>query len=302
MIDLHMHTLYSDGTNTCTEVLGKAQSKNLSYISITDHNTCKAYEEISNPEIRNIFKGKIIRGVELNTKVLGIPIEILGYGVDTDYMNSNLKKLYISNQERNKIEVERIYQICLDNNIEVGENFIENYNPEMYASKYLHQIITQNDKNKSLIDEESWNNSNIFYRKFMSNPNTLFFVNTDDIVPSFEEVSNLVKEAGGLVFIPHIYEYRDNSEKILDYILKNYEIDGIECFYTTFTKEQNENLLRICKERNLLISGGSDYHGDFKPDVEMAVGFGDLKIEEEIIDNWKDKVKFLTNYVKYDII
>ena len=95
--------------------------------------------------IKNIFKGKIIRGVELNTKVLGIPIEILGYGVDTDYMNSNLKKLYISNQERNKIEVERIYQICLDNNIEVGENFIENYNPEMYASKYLHQIITQND-------------------------------------------------------------------------------------------------------------------------------------------------------------
>lgn len=291
MIDLHMHTLYSDGTNTCTEILQKAQDKNLSYISITDHNTCKAYEELDNPKIRNIFKGKIIRGVELNTKVLGIPIEILGYGVDTDYMNSNLKKLYISNQERNKIEVERIYQICLDNNIEVGENFIENYNPEMYASKYLHQIITQNDKNKSLIDEESWNNSNIFYRKFMSNPNTLFFVNTDDIVPSFEEASNLVKKAGGLVFIPHIYEYRDNSEKILDYILKNYEIDGIECFYTTFTKEQNENLLRICKERNLLISGGSDYHGDFKPDVEMAVGFGDLKIEEKIIDNWKTKVK-----------
>ena len=291
MIDLHMHTLYSDGTNTCTEILQKAQDKNLSYISITDHNTCKAYEELDNPKIRNIFKGKIIRGVELNTKVLGIPIEILGYGVDTDYMNSNLKKLYISNQERNKIEVEIIYQICLDNNIEVGENFIENYNPEMYASKYLHQIITQNDKNKSLIDEESWNNSNIFYRKFMSNPNTLFFVNTDDIVPSFEEASNIVKKAGGLVFIPHIYEYRDNSEKILDYILKNYEIDGIECFYTTFTKEQNENLLRICKERNLLISGGSDYHGDFKPDVEMAVGFGDLKIEEKIIDNWKTKVK-----------
>ena len=56
----------------------------------------------------------------------------------------------------------------------------------------------------------------------MSNPETLFFVNTDDILPSFEEASNLVKEAGGLVFIPHIYEYRSNSEKILKYILKNY--------------------------------------------------------------------------------
>ncbi len=302
MIDLHMHTIYSDGTNTCTEILKKAQEKKLSYISITDHNTCKAYDELNNPETRGIFKGKIIKGVELNTKVLGIPIEILGYGIDTDYMNANLDKLYISKQERNKIEVERIYQICLDNNIEVGDRFIEDYNAEMYASKYLHQIITKNEKNKFLIDEESWNNSNIFYRKFMSNPDTLFFVNTDDIIPSFEKASNLVKEAGGLVFIPHIYEYRNNAEKILKYILDNYKIDGIECFYTTFTKEQSENLIRICNERNLLKSGGSDYHGDFKPDVEMAVGFGDLKIEEEIIDNWKDNVKFLTNYVKYDII
>lgn len=208
--------------------------------------------------MRNIFRGKIITGVELNTKILGIPIEILGYGIDTDYMNANLNRLYISNKERNKIEVES---------------------------------ITQNEKNKFLIDEESWNNGNIFYRKFMSNPDTLFFVNTDDIIPSFEDASNLVKEAGGLIFIPHIYEYRDNAEKILDYILDNYKIDGIECFYTTFTKEQNENLLRICNERNLLISGGSDYHGNFKPDVEMAVGFGNLKVEEMIIDNWENKYK-----------
>ena len=60
MIDLHMHTIYSDGTHTCTEILKKAQEKNLSHISITDHNTCKAYEELVNPEIRKVFKGKII--------------------------------------------------------------------------------------------------------------------------------------------------------------------------------------------------------------------------------------------------
>ena len=84
MIDLHMHTVYSDGTNTCKEILEKAKKNNLSYISITDHNNCGVYKELVNPEIRNIFKGKIIRGVELNTKILGIPIEILGYDVDTE--------------------------------------------------------------------------------------------------------------------------------------------------------------------------------------------------------------------------
>lgn len=293
MIDLHMHTNYSDGTNTCTEILKKAEEKKLTYISITDHNTCKAYDELRKINIKNFYTGKIIKGIELNTKVLGIPIEILGYGVDTDFINKNIDKLYISNRERNIIELKRIYEICVNNNIDVGENFIENYNPEMYASKYLHQIITKNEKNKFLIDEDSWNNSNIFYRKFMSNPDTLFFVNTDDIVPSFKEASKLVKDAGGLVFIPHIYEYRDNAEKILKYILENYRIDGIECFYTTFTKSQSENLIRICKEKNLFTSGGSDYHGDFKPDVDMAIGYGNLKIKEEIINNWKDKIDII---------
>lgn len=290
MIDLHMHTIYSDGTNTCTEILEKAQDKQLSYISITDHNTCKAYDELKQLNIKELYDGKIITGIELNTKVLNIPIEILGYGIDTDYMNQNLDKLYISNHERNIIEIKRIYEICLENNIEVGENFIENYNPAMYASKYLHQIITKNENNRFLIDNESWNNSNIFYRKFMSNPDTIFYVDTNDILPTFEKASNLIKESGGLVFIPHIYEYRDNAEKILKYILENYIIDGIECFYTTFTKSQRENLIKICQDRNLLMSGGSDYHGNFKPDVEMATGFGNLKVEAYIINNWKDRV------------
>lgn len=293
MIDLHMHSNYSDGTNTCIEILEKAQKYELKVISITDHNTCKAYEELHNSIVRDIFKGKIITGVELNTKVLDIPIEILGYGVDTEYMNKNLHKLYITAQERNKIELKRIYEICLKNNIDVGENFIENYNPEMYVSKYLHTIITKNIKNKNLIDDESWENSNVFYRKFMSNPDTLFFVNTDDIVPSFEVASNLIREAGGLVFIPHIYEYRDNAEKILNYILENYKIDGIECFYTTFTEEQTKKLLKICKDKKIFISGGTDYHGNFKPDVDMAVGFGDLSVDDSIINNWIDKVKML---------
>lgn len=291
MIDLHMHTRCSDGTDSCEQLLKKAQEKELTYISITDHNTCNAYKELENPNVRNIFKGKIINGIELNTKVLGIPIEILGYGIDTNYMNTNLHKLYISNKERNVIEVKRLYEICLKNNIELGDNFIENYNPETYASKYLHQIITKNDKNKRLIDEESWNNSNVFYRKFMSNPETLFFVNTDDILPSFESASNIIKEAGGLVFIPHIYEYRSNSEKILNYILKNYKIDGIECYYTTFNEEQKEKLISICKEKKLLMSGGSDYHGQFKPNVDMAIGYGNLKIEESVINDWKNIVK-----------
>lgn len=95
---------------------------------------------------------------------------------------------------------------------------------------------------------------------------------------------------GGLVFIPHIFEYKENSIKILNEILNNYEIDGLECYYTTFTEEQSKFVLNTCKERNLFISGGSDYHGSFKPNVEMAIGMGNLKVTKEIVEPWIGKV------------
>ena len=64
----------------------------------------------------------------------------------------------------------------------------------------------------------------------------------DDFVPDFNTASNLVREAGGLVFIPHIFEYKKNAEPILDYILQNFQIDGIECYYRNFTQEKNRNM------------------------------------------------------------
>lgn len=92
----------------------------------------------------------------------------------------------------------------------------------------------------------------------------------------------------GKVFLPHIFEYKNNSKKILEFILDNYYIDGIECFYTTFSKEQSNFLQQICKERNLLISGGSDYHGNFKPNVDLGIGFGNLSVPESILNNWNN--------------
>ena len=99
-----------------------------------------------------------------------------------------------------------------------------------------------------MISEDAWTDTRIFYRKYMSNPEGMLYVEMDDFVPDFETAANIIRTCGGKVFLPHIYEYRENSEKILNYILQHYQIDGIECFYTTFTEEQTSNLLKICKE------------------------------------------------------
>ena len=294
MIDLHMHTTYSDGTESCTTVLKKCQEKNLNYISITDHNTALAYKELETLDVKSLFSGKIVPGIELNTKALNIPIEILGYGIDYQKMNELVKKVYIPATERNKIEVKRLYNKCIQAGIILDKNCLDNYKPEMFASVFFHNEITKHEENKNILSEEAWNSSKIFYRQYMSDPKTPLYVEMDDFVPDFETASNLVRQAGGLVFIPHIFEYKKNAEPILDYILQNFQIDGIECYYTTFTEEQHEKLLKLCNERNLFISGGSDFHGTIKPDVDIGTGYGNLKIPNEIIIPWENKIKYFT--------
>ena len=292
MIDLHMHTKYSDGSDSCIEILKRVQERNLDVISITDHNTALSYEELENIEIQDLYKGKIIPGIELNTKVLNIPIEILGYGIDYKKMNELVKNVYIPTEKRNRIEVERLYNKCIKAGIILEENCLERYDSNGFASKFIHSEIIKNEENRKFISNEAWNDVKVFYRAYMSNPEGILYVEMDDFVPDFNTAANLVREAGGLVFIPHIFEYRENSEKILNFILENYKIDGIECYYTTFSEEQTEKLLEICKKRNLYKSGGSDYHGRNKPGVDVGVGKGNLKIENTIIDDWKNKVKY----------
>lgn len=286
MIDLHMHTKYSDGSDSVIELFNKAEKSGLKVLSITDHNTCLAYKDVNNENIRKIFSGKIITGVELNTKVLNIPIEILGYNIDVEKMQKLIDETYISNEERCKLEVQRLYKKCIEADILLPDDFIEKYDPSMYASKYLHNLIVQNENNKKLIDDESWKDSNIFYRHYMSNPESLFFVDMDDILPDFKKASDMIKKAGGMIFIPHIFEYHDNSKKILEYILDNYEFDGIECYYRNFSQEQSNYLLDICNKRALKVSGGSDYHGKNKIGVEMGIGEGNLNVPEDVINNW----------------
>lgn len=293
MIDLHMHSVYSDGTDTVIELLKKASKYELDYISITDHNTCIGYLELEKINQKEYYAGKIIPGIEINVNLLGRPIEILGYGINPKKMEKFVNKMCLSPSKRNKIEFKRLLEKCRKYGIKLPEKIEANYNGEDYVSKYLHDAIIQDDKNMEFLDLDAWNDSQIFYRKYMSNPTSKLFVSIDDILPSFDEACNAIKAAGGYVFIPHIYEYGDNNDMLLARMLKDKRIDGIECYYTTFTNEETEYLINICQKKHLFMSGGSDYHGKFKPNIEMAIGYNNLKIPVEIIDEWKNNVRVI---------
>ncbi len=206
-------------------------------------------------------------------------------------MNELVKKVYITAEERNRIETERLYNKCIKSGIILEKNCLEDYDATSFASKFIHNEIIKNEENKKYISKEAWEDVKVFYRAYMSNPDGFLYVEMDDIVPDFNTAANLIREAGGLVFIPHIFEYRENSIKILKYILENYKIDGIECYYTTFSEKQTNEVVKTCKERNLYMSGGSDYHGKNKPNVDVGIGRGNLKIDDDIIKDWEEKIK-----------
>jgi len=89
MIDLHMHTKYSDGTDSVIEILQKAEAAGLELISITDHDDVSAYFELQNIDVKKYFSGEIIAGTELKTFYDGFILEILGYGINPQRIHNS---------------------------------------------------------------------------------------------------------------------------------------------------------------------------------------------------------------------
>lgn len=299
MIDLHIHTKRSDGTDNYISILEKAEEKKLSYISITDHDNCYIYEDFNKINISDYYTGKIITGVELKTIVNGIPIELLGYGVDPVIINEEVKKIYTNKKQKDLIKMERLYKNCKKVGVKLEKNILEKYeNNYTYSTTFLHENITKNEENKKyILDEASWKDDTIFFRKHMSNPDSLFYVHLVDLMPSCDKIIELIKKAGGLVFIPHIYIYRDHAKNIFNTIVNEYKIDGVECYYSLFKDEQTNYLLEYCNKHNIYISGGTDYHGANKKSISLGIGKGNMDIPEDITYEWIDKInnKFILN-------
>lgn len=292
MFDLHIHSNCSDGSDNYVEILKKAENLGLKYISITDHDNCKVYEQIKKDDIKKYFSGTLIPGIEMQANILGFSIELLGYFVDYKIINEQVKKVYKSFDEINKIELERLYNKCITIGMKFETDILNEYQKSgyYYATEYLHAQMKKNLFNKKFVpDEESWQKESVFFKRHTSNINSPFYIDESDLIPSVKEVINVIKKANGLVFIPHIYQYEENADRILNELIDNYEIDGIECYYPTFSNTQTQYLLDYCKKHNKYISGGTDYHGKMRPDTSMGTGKSNKFITDESIELWINK-------------
>ena len=290
-IDLHSHTTKSDGTFLPNDLLKLAEIQNLSILSITDHESVDAYYDMD----RNLFSGKIIPGIELRTSCFGVAIELLGYGFDIDKMKETIKKYHYKNtEELDKYMIHLAYDQYTKKGVKLDSDFVENFDisTSPRLSKYIKSAIIKHPENEVFSKEIPEGKS--FFRTCMTNPDHPLFLDLSPAFPTVAELIKAIKDADGIVSIPHIFQYKDYAEKILFHLLDNYDIDLIECYYSSFTPEQTEFLLDICKKYKKGISGGSDFHGIVRPSVELGKGTNNnLLIPEGNVTPWIDKLKNL---------
>ena len=282
MIDLHLHTVHSDGTDSVEDLLKKAEENKIEIISITDHNSVGAYYEIEDsPKLKNIFSGKILVGSELKTTYNKVNIEILAYGID--FKKINIVK---ENQEQVQNEAMEYFKtvgrrlgLKFDNTIAPIQGDVS----KQFASGVFSDEIMKYDENKKILKEIK-----PFYRLHESNPNSPFYFDTSKYYRNINDLLNDIHEAEGLAFLAHGFEYMfKEKEKTIEEILSTTKIDGLECEYPTFTAKQRQFLRNLCKKYNKYMSGGSDYHALNKPNTSMGTGINNnLNIDKSIIENW----------------
>lgn len=287
MIDLHTHTTYSDGSYNVLELLNKAQKRKLNIISITDHNTIQAHFELLNPNIRNIFEGEIITGIELTTTYKGETIEILGYGFNIETMQCFLNDNVLTFEEKQLKEYELIKKQYEKIGVIFNEKNIK-FNPKVESCRiaFAREIKKYSQNYKFFLNQESITTNTGFTRNEVYNPKSPLYVDESSLFPSLEKAIEMIHKSGGLAFLAHTFAYSTNIPNDLLNIINNYKLDGLECFYTTFTDEQTNYLINICKENNMYISGGSDFHGSRKKNHNLGTGQGNLYIDENEVSNW----------------
>ncbi len=291
MIDLHSHTTYSDGSYSVLELLEEAQKEKLSLLSITDHNTIQAHFDLRDSHLRNTFAGKIITGIEMTTTYKGEIIEVLGYGFDIDIMKKSLDANALNFKDKQLKE----YDLIKKQYDKIGLTFdIANivFDPNIESSRraWINEIKKYPENYKFFLDEEDIKTNKGFTRNEVYNPKSPLYVDEASLFPRLDETIKMIHEAGGLAFLAHPFAYSPNIPNDLLNIISNYDLDGLECFYTTFTKEQTTYLCNLCRENHLFKSGGSDFHGSRKNGHHLGDGNGDLKIDEDVIGDWINKI------------
>jgi len=274
MVDLHVHSTYSDGTYTPIQLVDYAIEKGLKAMALTDHDTVDGLEEIL-----AYAQGKpieIIPGIEYSTEYNKRDVHIVGLFID---YKAPVFLEYLARFKQSRTD--RNFKLCANlqkAGIDITYDALLEAFPEAVITRAHYAIF--------LMEKGYVQNRKEAFDRYLGD-NTPYFVHREKITP--EEVIEVTKKAGGIPILAHptLYGLGQEQLEVLIERLKNAGLMGIESVYSTYTPAEQSRIKALAKRFHLLESGGSDFHGANKPGVDLAVGYGKLYVHEDILAQMK---------------
>jgi len=272
MIDLHMHSTFSDGSLTPAELVRKGHSLGLSAMALTDHDTIDGVSEFL--EEISKFPGMIgITGSELSARYEGGNLHILALNIkDIAVFSKFMQEL----KEIRKVFMENLIDYLKGFGFDIDYNRLKKFKP--FGSLVRFDIIKFLMNDGQLVGD------------FMENYNKYFEKHLPECCkrkdPEKENIIENILKADAIPVLAHPCQLKLNDDDLHDYIksLVDIGLKGIECYHSDHTKDQIEKYLKFAKEFNLIITAGSDFHFYGHKNRELGSGVnGNVKGSVELL-------------------
>jgi predicted metal-dependent phosphoesterase TrpH len=270
-IDLHVHTTHSDGSFSTREVMAFAKQAGLTALAITDHDIVEAIPEAT--AIGQELGIEVVPGVEISSRLGESELHILGYFLNwTDpILAQRLSTLRDSRHLRNPKIVQRLNDLGIPITYEEVRALA---GTESVGRPHIARL---------LMEKKFVTSAKEAFDRYLANGRPAF---VDRELPLPAEAVRWIREAGGVPVLAHPTWVRTSADGLRGLVrdLKAAGLGGIEVHYSTHTPSQTTEYLDLAKQCDLLVTGGSDFHGVTKPDIEVGIGRGQLKVSGKLLD------------------
>lgn len=269
-IDLHLHTTYSDGSYTPSEVVTMAHQAGVSTLAITDHDTTDGLPEAFSQA--SAFEVQVIPGIEISSRFLGKETHILGYFVG--WQDSTLQCRLLHMRETRRTRIPKIISKLLQLGLPITEEEVKKMaGSGSMGRPHIAQVILAKGYVTSVKEA---------FERYLGQGAAAFVPRE---LPDATEVISWIREVGGVAVLAHPAWVEDKHKGLQPFCeaLKEGGLQGLEVFYSTHTSRQISEYFNLAKRLDLLPTGGSDFHGTVKPEVQIRVGRGNLKIPATLL-------------------
>lgn len=281
LMDMHIHSTCSDGEKSPVSIYGMARVKRLSTFAITDHDSILGARQLEKMRIKDI---NFINGVELSVKCSFGQLHILGYDLDLN------DEIFLDKIEELRLNSHYNLELIIDSVRKLFPNIYFN-NEDIDSIFKLSRPVNRVDLARLLVDKGYCSSSQEAFDKYLIEAHGQISNQLKNL--NVQEAIELIHSASGIPVLAHNCTLKLSKCELNDYVgeLANMGLMGIEAYYSTFTPDKTNWSLYMAKQYNLLISGGSDYHGpNVKSNIELATGINNnLKIKQLSLVDYVNK-------------